>query len=368
MSKIAFLSWNIENLGVKKTTDSNGEIFNLIAFVAKQTKADVIGLMEMPITAPSEIFTGIITALAAITDGDWDGDIISPRQKETYFLLWRTDKFFKKLKSGLTTIDKDGNELKFPNASGLVGGREAAYCCFENKSQAGKYFNYLAFHAPGPGGTYTAFGGHQLSKAWPLYNTKSKNNPVPVSKVIIGGDFNVQWNETNKGSLTTTTKASTSGPSTTASGRPRRGQNKGPITTTQSLPNKTICYGSLMSSEGPNLKAHIENTPSTLKNEVTNTSLSDFTPCYASTYDHFFEKGLTGTIESGIVPILQWLSDGTCKQIIENYRTQPAVFAANLNWEVHPTKWVDRLTKKDAWQFYRRLVSDHLPISLSGNV
>ncbi len=368
MSKIAFLSWNIENLGVKKTTDSGGEIYNLIAFVAQQVKADVIGLMEMPITAPSTIRTGILNALTAITDGEWDGDILSPQRKETYILLWRTDKFFKKNHSGMTRFDKDGKELKFPTASGQVGGREAAYCCFENKTNAGKYFNYVAFHAPGPGGSYTAFGGHQLSKSWPLFNAKSKSNPVPVSKVVIGGDFNIQWNETNRGLLATTTEATSSGSNTTATGRPKRGQNKGPVTTVEEKPNNEICYANLRDPNGANLTARIENTPTTLKNEVTGNNLSDFSSCYASTYDHFFEKGLTGTINSGVVPILQWLTDGTCKQIIENYRSKSAVFDEKLKWEVDPTKWTDRLTVKDAWLFYRRLVSDHLPISLSGNI
>ena len=367
MSKLSFLSWNIENLGPKKVLESNGQIFNFISLVALHSKADVIGLMEMPKSNPAKIQRGIIHALNANTEGDWLGEILYPGQKETYFILWRTDRGFKKIDSGITEIDQNKNELKFPTSSGKVGGRPAAYCVFKNDTN-NSYFNYVSFHAPGPGGVFTPVGGNALSKAWPLYKTNTAKKPVEAKNVIVGGDFNIVWNDKTKALLPIPPPpVQKTASSTHASGRPVRNTTSKPEVTFVEKSRHDICYGSLLDKDGPNLTARIKISPTTLKNDIPGNKLNSLKDCLGKSYDHFFEKGLK-TIDDKVLPVLTWLSNGTFKSIIETYKNEVAVNSTNLNGEVPPHQWTDRLTKKDAWLFYRRLVSDHLPISLIGTV
>lgn len=305
MPAIIVLSWNIENLGPVKITESNGEIFNLIACTIHEAKASLVALLEMSrddkeITLVRQ---GLVVALQAATGNVWHSVFIDAQIKEGYLILWDTSVGFApmpksasatlgpgphysiaEVDAGLTENDGSGNRLSFPTENGTVGGRPAGYCTFQ---ASGTRFTYIAFHAPGPGSSrsFTPAAGLQLAKAAQL--------ALPTqTKVVLGGDFNVHLDATTSVNDYVLGKYHLTGPQTQVD----------------------MMYGSLTAATGPGLTRRTPSEETSLIREphLVSAALARdnrTVACRANKYDHIFEKGLHGRT-TGVIDMLQWLYAG----------------------------------------------------------
>lgn len=371
MANITFLSWNIMNFGSKRISQSQkyervkegnkmrlvlkgqAKIYGLIAATCHNAGADLVGLMEYPKGATGrDAQTEIMTALGA----NWES-LFFEAGNEAYCFFWNNTKLsiLKRpaatgpapaatgpaydatdpLVAGLTDRKYDGKALEFPTENGKVGGRPAAFGFF-TEATSGNIFCASVFHAPGPG-TYTPLAGNRLAQAYvfrrqPQPQHYDNKTDAVVAKVVVGGDFNVNWGDGTR------------------------------YIPDPNFTKRFMAYDSFTTATVnvcPGMTASITNELTSLTtvasfNAVTMTTSADVR---ASSFDHIFSKGLggnAGTVHDVVALVQQ---GQPLAAAVAQYADTKAI--AELPWQSRG----DILNNlRDAFQFYRTLVSDHLPV------